>query len=257
MLTKQCSRRLLSKIIASTQIDWYSGISPDGKRSVFESARTGYHEIVVCDRDGKNPEQLTFMESWSGGPKWSPDGKNIAFNNTREGHGDIYVINANGGSPKRLTSDISNDVVPNWSRDGHWIYFRSNKSGKDQVWKIPSQGGTAVQITKDGGSFARESFDGRWLYIDSQDKILKMPVSGGDKSIVFENSLGYGSWALVENGLYFVDRDRLNIKFLDFSTNKIKRLSLRIKPFLAGPIYRRTAAGFFTHTMSKQKQTFF
>ena len=33
--------------------------SPDGTKIVFSSARSGNYEIWVCDREGRNPVQLT------------------------------------------------------------------------------------------------------------------------------------------------------------------------------------------------------
>ena len=53
-----------TKLIASTGENFDPQFSPDGKRIVFVSTRSGSREIWVCDSDGSNPRQLTFF----GGP---------------------------------------------------------------------------------------------------------------------------------------------------------------------------------------------
>jgi len=49
--------------------------SPDGRKIAFESDRSGYEEIWICDADGTNPAQVTRLERYSGSPRWSPDGR--------------------------------------------------------------------------------------------------------------------------------------------------------------------------------------
>jgi len=126
-----------SKLIASTKNDADGYFSPDGKRIAFASDRSGTYEIWVCDSDGRNPVQLTFLESGSGTPNWSPDGKQIAFDARPEGNSDVFVVSAAGGTPKTMTAESSEDFMPSWSRDGRWLYFGSTRSGVQEIWKIP------------------------------------------------------------------------------------------------------------------------
>src|SRR6516225_7279261 len=149
-----------TKLIASTEFDGSQQFSPDGKRIVFASSRSGSVEIWVCDSDGSNPWQLTFVGGRGAGtPRWSPDSRQVAFDAGPEGNGDIFVVSVEGGRPRRLTTDASNDVVPSWSRDGKWVYFASDRTGAWQTWKMPAEGGQAVQVTKHGGFTAFESMD--------------------------------------------------------------------------------------------------
>ena len=54
------------------------------------------------------------------------------------------------------------------SRDGEWIYFYSDRErGAFQLWKVPVKGGTPVRVTTDGGVYATESDDRRFLYTPS------------------------------------------------------------------------------------------
>jgi len=219
-----------SKLINSTRWDTDASYSPDGKRIAFGSERSGNFDIWVCDSDGQNPVQLTFLEGDSGTPGWSPDGKRIAFDAHVKGNADIFVMSADGGPVKALTTEPSQNIVPSWSRNGNWIYFSSNRSGEFQIWKIPSQGGPAAQVTTDGGFRAFESKDGRWLYYSGElgSPIWKMPVVGGEKSLVVDAKIAWPLWALVEDGIYYINRaptGGVNIEFLNFTTKQVKKIT--------------------------------
>ena len=106
-----------ARLIASTRMDIFPRISPDGDRIAFESDRSGSGEVWVCDRDGRGVVRLTsFADVNAGSPCWSPDGRWIAFDAYPDGHPDIYVISADGGSPRRLTTEASGEFIPSWSR---------------------------------------------------------------------------------------------------------------------------------------------
>jgi Tol biopolymer transport system component len=125
--------RAAEKLIVSSGDDHAPDYSPDGRRIVFVSSRTGVENIWVCDSDGSNPVQLTDFDSLAGSPRWSPDGLRIAFDSSEAGDYNIHIIDADGGIPRRLTQDPSDENMPSWSRDGEWIYFLSNRSGSGQL----------------------------------------------------------------------------------------------------------------------------
>ena len=228
---------LPTRLIASTQEDQAPHFSPDGKRIVFSSTRSGSDEIWVCDSDGSNPLQLTMLHgSMAGTPRWSPDGQQIAFDFEPEGNVDIYVMKTDVGRPRRLTPDSSNDFAPTWSTDGQWIYFTSNRSGTNQIWKLPAQGGRALQITKNGGqSPAYESRDGKSLYYSKGfmvPGVWNVPLGGGEETPVLDHPAGgfYGYWDLVEEGIYYYNKDTKDIEFFDFATKHVKRVATPLKP---------------------------
>jgi Tol biopolymer transport system component/predicted Ser/Thr protein kinase len=203
--------------------------SPDGKRIVFASDRSGSYEIWVCDNEGRDPVQLTFGGPLSGTPRWSPDGRQIAFDSRPQGHSGIYVISADGGQPHLMTSETSEDVVPSWSRDGKWIYFNSNRGGDSQIWKVPAQGGQAVQVTRKGGFEAFESLDGKFLYYGKRDTkgIWRMPVEGGEETLILDRRTER-NWTLTARGLCFIDLDsspRPTIEMLDIATGRVTSIA--------------------------------
>jgi len=220
-----------TKLIASTEGQLCQQFSPDGKRIVFSSGRSGSWEIWVGDSDGSNARQLTFFGGPPpGAPRWSPDGRQVVFDCGAGGSQDIYVVSVEGGPPRRLTSEQSQDVTPSWSRDGRWIYFASNRTGNSQVWKLPAEGGTAVQVTKGGGFAPFESYDGRTLYYAKGRAVpglWKVPVEGGAETLVLEQLAAglWGYWGLTQDGICYYNARTRVIEFFSFATRKVTKLA--------------------------------
>jgi len=219
------------KLTPSTRLDSSPQYSPDGKRIVFQSDRSGSGEIWMCNSDGSNFVQVTSLGKTAGTPRWSPDGQQIAFDVHGPGKGDTYVISADGGVPRPIVTDDSEDTVPSWSADGQWIYFASDRTGERQVWKVPAGGGKAVQVTRQGGYLALESPDGTYVYyVKDGPGIWRVPVNGGEEVQVFDSfkSENAGGWAVVSDGIYFINpdaKDGVAIEFFDFATRKVKRVA--------------------------------
>lgn len=229
-----------TSFISSTRNQSSPQFSPDGKRIVFMSNRSGSWEIWVCDSNGQSAVQLTsFGGPYVTNPTWSPDGERLAFDSDAAGQWDIFTISANGGKPQRMTTDPANDGNPSWSKDGRWIYFDSFRSGQQQVWKMPANGGEAIQVTRDGGFGPYESRDGKFLYYAKallHTNLWRIPVEGGPPTKVLDSLSTHLNVAFVDSGIYFVPirtGSGSSIQFLDLSTNRIvtvasfeKRLNL-------------------------------
>jgi serine/threonine protein kinase len=234
-------------LMGSTRLEMNAQFSPDGSRIVFESLRSGTQELWVADRDERNALQLTSFEGRRGGtPAWSPNGQSIAFDlRTNDERADIYVIPARGGTPVRVTTHAADDLVPSWSRDGLWIYFGSTRSGRYEIWKVAPGGGEPVRVTQQGGTYAKESVDGRNLYYARMDTfpptLWRVAVSGGEEVTVVRNLAYYGNFAVARDGIYFessipgtplgslamftpFSRPGATLEFLSFATGKVSRV---------------------------------
>jgi len=217
-----------ASVISARRYNFRPHFSPDGKRIAFESDRSGYSEIWACDSDGSNCGQLTSLRGTAGAARWSPDGHFIAFEFHPKEHSEIYVVEVPGGLPRLVTTFPGADNgAPSWSRDGQWIYFYSDREGgRLQLWKVAVNGGPPVQITRNGGVFAAESADGSFLYYSKFDVpgIWKMPLDGGEETYVLDQpEVDSYSWALVRNGIYFLNQTnplKPNIEFFEFATGK-------------------------------------
>jgi len=217
------------KLISSTRVDRDAQLSPDGKKIVFGSNKTGTFEIWICDSDGSNAQRLTSIVGFCRYPQWSPDGEQIAFSSLLKRRWELHVISTNGGKPKRLASSPANDGGPRWSRDGKWIYFQSDRSGENQVWKMPAGGGEPRRVTKKGGMWALESPDGQWVYYSQRNRSLwKVPIDGGEETQVLE-SVDRNAFGIVKEGIYFISKPdatgRYSIQFFNFATKRTRSIS--------------------------------
>jgi Tol biopolymer transport system component len=232
------------RIAPSTRAEFDVEVSPDGRRLAFISRRSGSAEVWVSNADGSSPVQLTsFGGPHVTTPRWSPDGLWIAFDARVKANGDIYVVGASGGQARRLTTEPSEDGLPAWSRDGKWIYFSSSLNAGAQIWKIPAEGGTAIQLTQQGGVAPTESADGAFLFYmkprsGGKHELWRIPSTGGEEIQIIGARLGLQKFALVKDGVYFVEgnwRDSVcTLQFHRFSTGRTEQ---------AGVIRRRLDTG--------------
>ena len=212
------------KVISSNGLDMAPQFSPDGKKVVFTSDRSGSAELWVSDRDGSAPVQLTNMGGdWlsSGSPRWSPDGSHVAFDScTRDSCWSIYVVSIESRVVRRLTSGPVDCSRPGWSADGNGIYYRS----RGQIWKIPLSGGPAVQVTRGSGNEAVESLDGKFVYYhrDDEGAVWKIPSAGGEEQRVVDH-VAAGYWSLLPSGICFLNPSHKPdpaFEFFEFSTGQ-------------------------------------
>ena len=229
------------KLISGTGEQVDDEISPDGKRVVFASDRSGDVEIWVADIDGSNPLQLTSLHApLAGSPRWSPDGRWIVFGAMVDESGGAFLVSADGGTPRRLTPPSVSALVFAWSHHGESIYFCGNPGGNWGIWKMPAQGGDAVRVAD--GFESRESDDGKWLYFsrpshspNGKTAILKMPVGGGPETLVF-NGVTDRFWTLAGQCLYYMDVDaklHATINCLNLATRKSTRIAdVEKEPFV-------------------------
>ncbi len=103
-------------------------ISPDGRRLLVGSDRSGNRDIWVLPAEGGDMTQLTTNPTGDGGARWSPDGREIAFWSYRSGNRDLWVMPAEGGPARPLTSDPERESNATWSPDGTEIAFVSARS---------------------------------------------------------------------------------------------------------------------------------
>jgi Tol biopolymer transport system component len=231
--------------ISSTQDEDSPQYSPDGKRLLFCSSRSGTREIWVASADGSDAVQLTYLgATMTGAPRWSPDGQQIVFDSNVGGEFDVYVIDANGGNPRRLTDHPADDAVASYSRDGRWIYFCSRRSGGNEIWKIPATGGEAIRVTQNGGYVAFESLNGSMLYYTKTalksslggPSLWGVPVGGGQEMELVK-SIDWLEFTPATKALYFeklTNNGSTSIQCLNLATGKVATVATIHRPQSAG-----------------------
>ncbi|MBV8904281.1 MAG: PD40 domain-containing protein [Acidobacteriia bacterium] len=212
--------------LSSTEPDIFAHLSPDGKRIVFGSFRSGPLEIWEANADGTQAVQLTSFGRINHYPRWSPDGRWIVFSSVAaDGATDLWAVDASGGTPRRLTNGPGAAVAPSFSHDGKWIYFTSYRTGRGDIFRVPFAGGPAIQVTRNGGDYSLESPDGKMIYYTKTHAeggvLYRVPVTGGP-----EQSLGLqviqDDFEVMREGIYYIAQTHGNrfrggeLRFYDF-----------------------------------------
>ena len=190
-------------------------ISPDGKRILFQSSRTGNPSIWVCDSDGSNPTQIVGY----GEPFWSPDGSEILINN----NDGINILKANGGLPLKITDQFIKAI---WTKDGSGFY--ASKPKVLQIFRISRDGSVQKQITKKFGHYPQVYGDFIYYLKGYQTKeIWRVPLNGGLEEQVLQgvDGLILRSWTVVKKGIYFI-RENETLPELDFYNFNTKKITL-------------------------------
>jgi Tol biopolymer transport system component/DNA-binding winged helix-turn-helix (wHTH) protein len=227
-------------LVTSTREQYAPFISPDGRRVVFSSNRSGTTEIWVCDSDGGNAQQMTSLGARTGTPRWSSDSKQIVFDSRAGGEANVYVLDVNGGVPRKLETGTRMNSLPSWSHDRRWIYFASGLTPDSlTIWRVAATGGRAVQLTKTASSMPNESPDGQYVYFvrftEGKFRLWRMRPDGGGESMVDAmpalRSDGFEWWPS-ESGIYFYPDTsaKTELDFFDLRTSRIRRIYTFDKP---------------------------
>jgi acylaminoacyl-peptidase len=177
--------------------------SPDGRRLLFLSDRSGRAQPWVMPLGGGDPRHLAEFPGHVGAAEWSPDGRRVLvvgqsgedrfivgerddptarrivdFTWRRDGTGvrdqfsSLFVVSADGGGPVRLTAPTYEVFQAFWSPDGGRIGFVADLRPEaalgelGQVWAIAVEGGEPEPVARMGG----EVYLAAW----SSDGVLAM-----------------------------------------------------------------------------------
>lgn len=120
-------------LVHSPGIESDPTFSPDGRRVVFSSARSGNVELWEYDIAKNSFTQRSFHQAKDFGPSYSPDGTMLAFVSTRSivddperppKDADIYVMVSDGSrEPLRVTRNKGADLYVGWSPDGDYLVY--------------------------------------------------------------------------------------------------------------------------------------
>lgn len=239
------------KFIASSEEDSEPEYSPDGEQILFRSARTGFHELYACNKDGTNVRQLTHLGTHSGSARWSADATRIVFDanflhsgGQADKFDNIFLFTpASGAPPRRITDDSAERIVPNFSRDGRWIYYQEEPGSRRETWKIPADGnGAAIKVSDTEMFDIVESEDGKWLYFAKPrlaKGIWRRRIEGGPEEMVKgTETLVYRCWEMRNGRLAFLRSaggDTREFVTLNLSTGVIKTVGSALPRPFKGP----------------------
>ena len=181
---------IVKQLTNTTGYDAEATVSPDGKKIVFTSDRTGDLELWTMNIDGSDQKQITFGLGYDGGAFFSPDSKSLVFRASRPQteedvkeykdflkqhlvaptNMEIYTCKVDGSDLQQITKLGKANWAPFFTPDGKKILFSSNhqsKRGYDfQLYLVNAADGSGLeQITTESifNAFPMFSPDGKKL----------------------------------------------------------------------------------------------
>lgn len=185
--------KIIRQLTNSPGYDAEATLSPDGKKIVFTSARSGDLELYTMNTDGTGVKQITSGLGYDGGAFFSPDSKKLVFRASRPKTEEaiktykdllakglvqptdmeIFVCNADGTDLRQITNLGRANWAPYFHPSGKKIVFSSNHHGADgrlfNIFSINLDGTGLEQITFDKtfDAFPMFSRDGKRLVFAS------------------------------------------------------------------------------------------
>ena len=160
--TWDLKRQTLARVTFDADMDISPVWTPDSRRVVFASARTGAYNLYARDVDGAAREvRLTAGANTQVPGSVTPDGTRIIAHEVRpQTKSDLvrFALTPGGGAGFAVAEGLVETSFDEWngeiSPDGRFIAYQSEESGQSEVYVRPSQAGATArwQVSSGGGS---------------------------------------------------------------------------------------------------------
>jgi Tol biopolymer transport system component len=181
--------------------DTHPRYSPDGKKLLFTSDRSGAENLWYIDFEKKDTVQLTKDKDQNfPSAAWTPDGDYVVYAKGRL-EIQLYLIHKNGGSGVQLTdTKLTKSIDPAVSADGRYIYYSIRRGYWNYNAQLPQyelgmydrENAKSATITSRYGSAFTPvlSKDGKWMvygsrYEDKTGLIIRNLETGDEKWLAY------------------------------------------------------------------------
>jgi serine/threonine-protein kinase len=159
--------------------------TPDGRRVIFSSDRTGVRNLFWQAADGTGAvERLTESLNTQYPSAVSPDGRRLIFTEEAPGTADDVMMMELDGT-RRVTPLVQspfNERNGSVSPDGHWLTYEANDSGRVEVYvrPFPDVSSGHWQVSTDGGTRPIWTRSGQELvYVSPTGALMRVGVTRG------------------------------------------------------------------------------
>jgi len=157
-----------SRLTSTPGSDYGPIWSPDGRKILFASSRSGLPDLFEITSGGGSAEKLVFHDAQDKNPlDWSRDGRFALFVSISPATSeDIWILPlSEGGKPAPLVATRFSEIDAQISPDGRWFAYSSDESGRPEVYvQSISDASRRYQVSTSGGSRPRWRGDGKELF---------------------------------------------------------------------------------------------
>jgi Tol biopolymer transport system component len=133
-------------------------VSPDGRRILFTSDRSGKSQLYLMNADGSGEtRQLTTDSAGAYAGEWSPDGKQVVYSGRGAAAEQVVLMNGDG-SGRRVVLETAGAQTPSWSPDGKAILFTAGVFPNLHIQAMSARGTDRRDIMPDSGF----NYDAAW-----------------------------------------------------------------------------------------------
>ncbi len=159
-------------------VDRQPAYSPDGRKILFTSNRSGSVDLWAFDRGTGALVQLTDhpANDWDGA--YTPDGQSLLFSSDRGGHLEIWTAEIDGSNPRQISSDGFDAENPTMTGDGEWIVYSSGHPDHAGLFKVRADGTDTTHLVPGNWVNPEVSPDGRYaLYLTTDQAQLRNEIN--------------------------------------------------------------------------------
>jgi serine/threonine-protein kinase len=155
----------------------------DGSRVVFATRGAGPYTLAsrsVTDRAVVAMQTDAPSHLFPGSV--GPDGRIAVTAMTTSGRSAVGTIPPTGGRLTMLPAVPFDESNPAFSPDGRWLAIETCESGRTEIAAIEMSSGHRSAVTATGGTRPRWSTDGRTLFFDRRDELMRVAFNPADGS---------------------------------------------------------------------------
>ncbi|QDQ26903.1 PDZ domain-containing protein [Chitinimonas arctica] len=255
------ARLLIAHPAAESRPQW----SPDGRKLVFTSNRSGNGDLYLLDLDNNSLRRLTHDDRPEQASGWSPDSHWIYFHSVShdiQRMHDVYRVAAGGGTPMPvLAQRYLDESQASPSPDGQWLALNARGFGQwwrrggahidqDELWLAPASGkGAWRRLATEGARAAWPmwSADSRALWFvgnpGGQENLYRQSLAGKPEQIS-QFKQGRLLWpSLSANGQVLVFEREFALWRLDTASGESRPLHVKLNGSGAAPAGERLSLG--------------